>query len=191
MSTPDPHGFIGTETVATRFGSFEFRGGYPTAQAITQLYELRTFNRAVEVFLSQVAAVSMFYQRKGLNDFGVDAVNKFAISETLNGAKQLFLTSNTETVYGTSFLDLKRDGPVVVVAPPKMYGGALDTWQRSVVEIGPGGPDKGQGGKFLFLPPGFMGEVPQGYFAVKAPTYGMWFVVRGFLLTANPIKLSP
>jgi hypothetical protein len=65
----------------------------------------------------------MFYQRKGLNDFGVDAANKFAISETLNGAKQTFLTSNTETVYGTSFFDLRRDGPLVVVAPPMMYGG--------------------------------------------------------------------
>ena len=36
------------------------------------------------------------------------------------------------------------DGPLVVVAPPKMYGGTLDMWQRSVVEIGPAGPDRGQ-----------------------------------------------
>jgi hypothetical protein len=128
----------------------------------------------------------MFYQRKGLNDFGVDAANKFAISETLNGAKQLFLTSNTETVYGTSFFDLKRDGPVVVVAPSMMYGGALDMWQRSVVEVGPSGPDKGQGGEFLFLPPGWKGEVPPGDFVVKSPTFGMWFVVRGFLVDGKP-----
>jgi hypothetical protein len=128
----------------------------------------------------------MFYQRKGLNDFGVDAANKFAISETLNGAKQTFLTSNTETVYGTSFFDLRRDGPLVVVAPPMMYGGALDMWQRSVAEIGPSGPDKGQGGKFLFLPPGFKGDVPAGYFVVKSPTCGVWFVVRGFLVNGKP-----
>jgi hypothetical protein len=48
---PDPHGFIGTETVETRFGDFEFRGGYPTAQAVTKLYDLRTFNRAIEAYL--------------------------------------------------------------------------------------------------------------------------------------------
>jgi len=186
MNAPDPHSFIGTETVETRFGNFEFRGGYPTAKAIAKLYELRTFNRAIEAYLRQISVVSMFYQRKGLNDFGVDAANKFAISETLNGAKQLFLTSNTETVYGTSFLDLKRDGPIVVVAPPKMYGGALDMCQRSVVEIGPTGPDQGRGGKFLFLPPGYEGEVPSSYFVVKSPTFGLWFVVRGFLVDGKP-----
>jgi hypothetical protein len=183
---PDPHGFIGTEMVQTRFGNFEFKGGYPTAEAMTKLYDLRIFDRAIEAYLSQIPAVSMFYQRKGLNDFGVDAANKFAISETLNSAKQLFLTSNTETVYGTSFLDLRRDSPIVVVAPPMMYGGALDMWQRSIVEIGPTGPDKGQGGKFLFLPPGYQGEVPAGYFVVKSPTFGVWFVVRGFLVDGKP-----
>lgn len=183
---PEPHNFLGTETVQTRFGNFEFSGGYPTVETVTRLYELRTFNRAVEVYLSQVAAVSLFYVRKGLNDFGVDAANKFAISETLNGAKQLFLTSNTETVYGTTFLDLKRDGPLVVAAPPKMYGGALDMWQRSVEEIGPTRPDKREGGKFLFLPPGFKGDVPPGYFVVKSPTFGLWFVVWGFLDNGKP-----
>jgi hypothetical protein len=139
-----------------------------------------------EAYLSQIPTVSMFYQRKGLHDFGVDAANKFAISETLNSAKQLFLTSNTETVYGTSFLNLRRDGPVVVVAPPTMYSGALDMWQRSVVEIRPTGPDKDHGGKFLFLPPGYKGEVPEGYFVVKSPTFRLWFVVRGFLDEGKP-----
>ena len=31
--TKDQHGWIGTETVKTRFGDFEFRNGYPTAEA--------------------------------------------------------------------------------------------------------------------------------------------------------------
>jgi hypothetical protein len=31
--TTDQHGWIGTETVKTRFGDFEFRNGYPTAEA--------------------------------------------------------------------------------------------------------------------------------------------------------------
>jgi hypothetical protein len=33
-------------------------------------------------------------------------------------AQSLLLTANTETVYGTSFFDLKCDGPTVVEAPP-------------------------------------------------------------------------
>jgi hypothetical protein len=30
--------------------------------------------------------------------------------------------------------------------------------------MGNAGPDKGKGGKFLFLPPGYKGEIPVGYF---------------------------
>src|SRR5882724_6510683 len=62
--TPDPHGWVGTEKVETRYGNFEFKNGYPTAEAADKLYELRTFNRAVEAYLSQLPAISMFYMRK-------------------------------------------------------------------------------------------------------------------------------
>ena len=95
-------------------------------------------------------------------------------------AETLVLTANTETVYGMGFLDLKGDGPTVVEAPPKMLGAAMDTLQRWLVDIGPLGPDKGKGGKYLFLPPGYKGEVPEGYFVVKSPTYSVSYFVRGF-----------
>ena len=78
------------------------------------------------------------------------------------------------------FLDLKGDGPTVVEAPPKMLGAAMDTLQRLLVDIGPLGPDKGKGGKYLFLPPGYKGEVPEGYFVVKSPTYSVSYFLRGF-----------
>jgi hypothetical protein len=63
-------------------------------------------------------------------------------------------------VYALGFLDLKSDGPTVVEAPPKMLGFAMDTLQRFLVDIGPLGPDKGQGGKYLFLPPDYKDETP-------------------------------
>ena len=94
-------------------------------------------------------------------------------------AKTLVLTANTETVYGMGFLDLK-DGATVLEAPPKMLGAAMDTLQRFLVDIGPLGPDKGKGGKYLFLPPGYTGEVPEGYFVVKSPTYSVCYFLRGF-----------
>ena len=78
------------------------------------------------------------------------------------------------------FLDLKGDGATVVEAPPKMLGAAMDTLQRFLVDIGPLGPDKGKGGKYLFLPPGYTGEVPEGYFVVKSPTYSVSYFLRGF-----------
>jgi hypothetical protein len=182
----DSHGWIGTETINTRFGDFEFKNGYPTAEATDKLYELGTFNRAVESYLHFVPAMSMFYVQKGLNDFGLDAVNKFVIFETLLDAQSLFLTPNTESVYGMQFLDLKRDGPTIVEAPPGLLGGFSTMWQQALINVGPTGVDKGKGGKFLLLPPDYEGEAPAGYFAAKSPTYGVWFGVRGFLVNGKP-----
>ena len=71
-------------------------------------------------------------------------------------------------------------GATVVEAPPKMLGAAMDTLQRFLVDIGPLGPDQGKGGKYLFLPPDYTGEVPEGYFVVKSPTYSVSYFLRGF-----------
>src|SRR5262249_36483193 len=97
-------------------------------------------------------------------------------------AQTLLLTANTQTVYGLGFLDLQADGPTVFEAPPKMLGVAMDALQRFLVDIGPLGPDKGKGGKYLFLPPGYAGKVPSGYFVVKSPTYSVSYGLRGFLV---------
>jgi hypothetical protein len=61
--------------------------------------------------------------KRGLNDLGLDAATKFLIYEALLDAQSLFLTPNTESVYGMQFLDLKRDGPTIVEAPPGLLGG--------------------------------------------------------------------
>jgi hypothetical protein len=106
-------------------------------------------------------------------------------------AQTLLLTANTETVYSLGFLDLNSDGPTVIEAPPKMLGLAMDTLQRYLVDIGPLGPDKGQGGKYLFLPPGHDQEVPDGYFAVRSPTYSVSWGLRGSRSTARPTRPWP
>jgi hypothetical protein len=47
--------------------------------------------------------------------------------------------------------------------------------------MGAPGPDKGKGGKYLILPPGYEGEVPEGYFVVESKSYANWLPLRGFL----------
>jgi hypothetical protein len=82
----------------------------------------------------------------------------------------LFLTPNTETTYGTMFLDLRETGPFVI-EPPKESLCVVDDWFRYVTDMRIAGPDRGAGGKYLFLPPGFDGEVPDGYFVCRPPTF--------------------
>ena len=176
----DPHGWLGTETINTRFGNFEFKNGYPTAASADALLDQLRFNRAIEVYLTQIPAVSVAAEHRGLANFGAKRPNQIVIWESLMDAETVLLTANTETVYALGHLDLKTDGPTVVEAPPKMLGFAMDALQRYLVDIGPPGPDKGQGGKYLFLPPGYAGAVPDGYFVVKSPSYVVGFGMRGF-----------
>ncbi|MEJ0009473.1 MAG: DUF1254 domain-containing protein [Alphaproteobacteria bacterium] len=176
----DRHNWIGTGTVKTRFGDFEFRNGYPTLPAAEALLGQLKLNRAIELYLTHMPAVSIMAEHRGLAEFGAARPNQIVVWESLMDAETILLTPNTETVYALGHLDLKADGPTVVEAPPKMLGFAMDTLQRYLVDIGPLGPDKGQGGKYLFLPPGHTGDVPQGYFTVRSPSYTIGFGVRGF-----------
>ena len=175
----DSHGWLRTETIKTRFGDFDFKGGYPTPQSAEALREQLMFNRAVEVYLTQIPSVAIFESINGFKKFGATSMNRFIIWEQLMDAQTLLLTANTETVYALSWLDLK-DGPVVIDAPPQMLGVANDMRMGYLVDIGLAGPDKGKGGKYLFLPPGYAGQVPEGYFVVKSPTVGVQWGVRGF-----------
>ena len=51
----------------------------------------------------------------------------------------------------------------MIEIPPGAIVGLLDDfWQRSLADVGLPGPDAGNGGKFLLLPPGYDGEVPSG-----------------------------
>ena len=163
----EPHGWLNTETLKTRSGDFEFKNGYPVGDTAERLLELQKLNRAVEVYTTQMMPVSEIALREGLRAFGAKKPQQVVIWENLMDARTVLLTANTETVYAIGHLDLKTDGPTVVEAPPHMLGFLQDGLQRYLADIGPLGPDKGKGGKFLILPPGYTGNVPDGYFVAR------------------------
>jgi hypothetical protein len=182
------HGWIGASTVRTRAGNFEFRNSYPAGEAAGQLREALMFNRAAEAFLVQMHGVSWYRVWKGVGEAGAGAPNQMVVWETLMDAETLLLTGNTETVYGICAIDLKRDGPVVIEGPAMILGGVSDLWQREVMGIGPTGIDKGQGGKFLLLPPDYSGSIPEGYLTGKASTWCVVLGVRGFQVEGKTDK---
>jgi hypothetical protein len=113
------------------------------------------------------------------------------IFDDLADANSLFLTGNTDTVYVLAVLDLERDGPTVIEIPPGCGPGTVDdAWFRFVIDMGAPGPDRGQGGKYLILPPGFDGPVPDGYYAAESPSYVNWIALRGFLVDGKPDTAS-
>jgi hypothetical protein len=68
------------------------------------------------------------------------------------------------------WLDLK-DGPLVIEMPPNIVGIIEDFWFNYVGDLGAAGPDRGKGGKFLLLPPGYTGGVPEGYFILRSTCF--------------------
>jgi len=174
------HGWLGTETLATRLGNFDFKNSYPAGDSAARLKDALLFNRAVETYLTQLPPVSWLHVWKGTAEAGSARPNQVVIWEKLMDSATLLLTGNTETVYGLASLDLKRDGPVVVEVPPSMLGGINELWQYTIADVGVTGVDRGKGGKFLVLPPDYNGATPAGYLTVKCRTYCATVGVRGF-----------
>ena len=177
-----PPRFIENQRIESILGEFDFEKGFPTTETTERLFAVRTSYRAVEVMQQNVFAASLAAMRKGLAAVGADKPNKAVIARNLADARFELLTANNNVVYVMGFLDLKTDGPTVIEAPPALLGLLNDMWMRYVGDIGAAGPDKGQGGKFLVLPPGYEGTVPQGYYVFRARTYGVWYALRGLLV---------
>jgi len=123
--------------------------------------------------------------RHALRELGAVNGATVPIAETLLDSKALWLTPNTDTVYAVNWIDL-TNGPVVIESPPETLGIVDDMWFNYVTDLGFVGPDKGKGGKYLFLPPGYKGEVPEGYFVFRPRTFGNWYLTRGFLVDGSP-----
>lgn len=165
------------DRVDTPIGSFDFFDGVPLPGSVRTLYDGLDFLRGVEVFLNAVPGASLVAMRRGLRSVGIDGLGTMAYTEPRANSGSFFLTPNTETTYATMFLDL-REGPVVVEPPTDSLCVVDDFWFRYVADMGLAGPDKGAGGKYLYLPPDFDGDVPDGYFVYRPTTYTLWAVFR-------------
>jgi hypothetical protein len=172
------------DRVETPLGTLRFTDGFPDQATVQKVYDNLDFQRGVQAFLTAMPAASLSAMREGLRSIGVNNTS-VALFETLLDSKSLFLTPNTESVYLAGWIDLK-DGPVVVETPPNVLGLVDDFWFHYVTDMGNAGPDKGKGGKFVFLPPGYTGEEPDGCFVSRSATYGNWLLVRGFLVNGDP-----
>ena len=178
MATDIPPAITIPDKFDTRLGTLRFKDGFPDDATVQKVYDDLDFQRGVQAFLTAMPAASLSAMREGLKGVGVNN-SSVVLIETLMDSKSLFLTANTESIYVVGWLDLK-DGPLVLETPPHVLGFVNDFWFHYVTDMGNAGPDKGKGGKFLFLPPGYQGEVPEGYFVSRPSTFGNWLVGRGF-----------
>ncbi len=105
-------------------------------------------------------------------------------SRFLDGKNQ-FLTPNPDVIYLMPFFDTKG-GPMVIEIPAagdtgSITGTIMDCWQAALEDVGPAGVDKGKGGKYLILPPGYKGELPKGYIALPSMNFQGYALLRSIL----------
>lgn len=184
FATDIPPSIVTPNSLETRLGALRFFDGFPDDATVQKVYNNLDFQRATQAFLTAMPAASLVAMRKGIRSFGPDN-QTVIIFESLMDSRSLFLTANTETVYAMAWVNL-RNGPVAIESPPNTLGLVDDFWFHYVADLGNAGPDKGRGGKFLFLPPDYKGNEPEGYHIFKSPTYGNWLATRGFLVNGDP-----
>ena len=166
--------------IETNFGTLEFTGGgFPTPETTRKLFDELDLQRANQAYLEFYPALSLMAMLKGqVQNYGVSNCSDILVFADKMNAAPLWLTGNTDSVYGLLTLDLKADGPTVIEVPPGVMGPADDAYFKFIVDFGATGPDKGKGGKYLFLPPGYTGDTPDGYIVIQSPSYRIWPMMR-------------
>ena len=163
ISTPDH--------VTTSIGRLEFRDGAPLPETAERVYDYLDTARAMDTFLKGQPACSVAALMEGAHSLGAVAANEVIIFDKLMDSTPLFLTGNTSTLYALPDLDLKRDGPTVVEVPDGLLGAANDSYFRYINDLM-------KAGKYLYLPPGYEGEIPAGYTVLKPKSYRVWIFLR-------------
>jgi hypothetical protein len=192
MTTDIPASITTPDVVETSLGTLRFFDGFPDEATVKKVYDNLDFQRGVQVFLDALPVAQFHALRSGIRDYGPDN-QTVLIAESLLDSRSLVDVANTETMYCFGWLD-SNDGPQVVEIPANTLGFINDIWGRYVTDVGRAGLDKGQGGKYLLLPPDYAGSVPEGYFIVKSRTFGNSLTFRGFVVagdlrsTSNSIK---
>jgi len=157
--------------VETSIGILKFKDGAPLPETAEKVYNYLDTTRAMDTFLKGMPGASLKALIDGAHSIGAVEANEVMIFDNLMDTKSLFLTGNSSTVYAIPDLDLKRDGPTVVEVPDGLLGAANDAWFRFINNLP-------TAGKYLYLPPGYDGPVPDGFAVYRPKTYRIWVFLR-------------
>jgi hypothetical protein len=169
----------------------------PSPETIRRLRDELLFQRASQTYLWALPLINTLGMKFGSEKVFGAGYNVLPIWKKRLDARTLVTTPNSDVLYAMSYVDLGKDGPLVIEAPPMLQGILLDFWQRPIPvdggrfmgDVGLAGPDGGRGGKFLLLPPGYKGDVPEGYYVYRSSTNNVFVFLRGFY--DDPKNLTP
>jgi hypothetical protein len=152
--------------------------------------------RAVEAVIWGMPAVNFdrMYQAMVHDAKAGEGSNKVVFWSRPLSWKNQTLTPNPDTIYLMPFFNTKEVGPVVLEIPPadngSITGSVDDCWQTAIEDVGPAGVDKGKGGKYLILPPGYKEHVPSGYIPMSSGTYQTYALLRSNLKSNSDADIA-
>ena len=139
-----------------------------------ELIDRAVQRRAVEAVIWAMPVVNGELMFQAFRNIGGD-FNQVCYWSGLLDWKNQTLTPNPGVIYLMPFFNTKDAGPMVIEIPPadggSINGTIMDVWQMPLEDVGPAGVDKGKGGKYLILPPGYKDKVPAGYIPLPSDTY--------------------
>jgi hypothetical protein len=108
--------------------------------------------------------------------------------------KNQTLTPNPDAIYLMPFFNTKDVGPVVLEIPAadegSITGSVMDCWQTAIEDVGPAGVDKGKGGKYLILPPGYTDRVEAGYIPMPSGNNAGYALLRSILKSGSDADIA-
>jgi len=162
-----------------------YNGQYPPKEDYDKFKDQLFYQRAVDAYMLTLPALNTIGMRDGSEaKFGA-GYNVLPVWKDRMNAKTWVPTPNADIIYSMSYLDLKKTGPLVVSAPPKVIGMFTDFFQRTLTDVGWSGPDRAEGGLYLLVPPDYQGPLPAGYYTFRSPTYNVFLFFRT-VLTQGP-----
>ena len=190
ISPETPESVLTRDRVESRLGTLEFKDGAPSEATAALLYDNLDFQHGVQAFLGAIPGASLVAMRRGFKSVGVED-NAFTLFPDLMDSESVFLTANCDTIYFWGFVDLSN-GPMVidvpsVAAPSGILGTIDDMWFKWVTDVGLPGPDRGAGGRYLIVGPGYDGPLPDSGFHVShSRTNRVTLVGRAFMIDNDP-----
>ncbi|MGB8289900.1 DUF1254 domain-containing protein [Rhizobium ruizarguesonis] len=190
---------LAQETGFDKLANLPFVENRPTKETAQTLRDELLFQRATQIYLWALPLINTLGMQVGSEKTFGAGYNVLPIWKQRLDAKTLVTTPNSDVLYAMSYVDLGKDGPLVMEAPTGLQGILDDYWQRPIPvdghggkfagDVGLAGPDGGKGGKFLMLPPGYNGAVPKGYYVYRSATNNVFIFLRGFY--EDPKNLTP
>jgi len=158
----------------------QYIGGYPTKETADAMFEEYDYQAAVQFYLWGYTYLNALGMTKGFAEMGGDERSIYMFDKRVQ-PQHLYVTANSEVIYTlTRLMDLSK-GPVVVEVPPKGRGHFIGMDERAYEDSGDLGPDGGKGGKYVVVSNEYKGELPKGYFPVRATyTDQLFYALRTF-----------